>query len=40
VDEVLNNNLAMPADFAKLDPAKLDSAHIVLMDVANRPIPL
>ena len=40
VDEVLNNNLAMPADLAKLDPAKLDSAHIVLMDVANRPIPL
>jgi hypothetical protein len=40
VDEVLNNNLATPADLAKLDPAKLDSAHIVLMDVANRPIPL
>ena len=40
VDEVLNNNLAMSADLAKLDPAKLDSAHIVLMDVANRPIPL
>ena len=40
VDEVLNNNLAMPADLAKVDPAKLDSAHIVLMDVANLPIPL
>jgi hypothetical protein len=40
VNEVLNNNRATPADFAKLDPAKLDSAHIVLMDVANRPIPL
>ncbi|MDC1407430.1 hypothetical protein N8524_03790 [Candidatus Puniceispirillum sp.] len=40
VNEVLNNNLATPADLAKLDPAKLDSAHIVLMDVANRPIPL
>ena len=40
VDEVLNNNLATPADLAKLDPTKLDSAHIVLMDVANRPIPL
>tara|TARA_B110000305_G_scaffold120432_1_gene135192 strand:- start:1229 stop:3334 length:2106 start_codon:yes stop_codon:yes gene_type:complete len=40
VNEVLNNNLATPADLAKVDPAKLDSAHIVLMDVANRPIPL
>jgi len=40
VNEVLNNNLATPADLAKLDPAKFDSAHIVLMDVANRPIPL
>jgi hypothetical protein len=40
VNEVLNNNLATPAELAKVDPAKLDSAHIVLMDVANRPIPL
>ena len=40
VNEVLNNNLATPADLAKVDPAKLDSAHIVLMDVANRTIPL
>jgi hypothetical protein len=40
VNEVLNNNLATPADLAKVDPAKLDSAHIVLMDVANRPIPI
>ena len=35
VDEVLNKS---PANV--IDPAKLDSAHIVLMDVANRPIPL
>ena len=40
VNEVLSNNLATPAELAKVDPAKLDSAHIVLMDVANRPIPL
>ena len=40
VNEVLNNNLTTPTDLAKLDPAKFDSAHIVLMDVANRPIPL
>jgi hypothetical protein len=40
VDEVLNNNFAPPADLAKVDPTKLDSSHIVLMDVANRPIPL
>ena len=40
VNEVLNNNLATPAELAKVDPAKLDSAHIVLMDVANRPNPL
>jgi len=40
VNEVLNNNMVTPADLAKLDPAKLDSAHIVLMDVANRLIPL
>ena len=40
VNEVLSNNLAAPAELARLDPAKLDSAHIVLMDVANRPIPL
>jgi hypothetical protein len=40
VNEVLNNNLATPAELAKVNPAKLDSAHIVLMDVANRPIPL
>ena len=35
VDEVLSNDPAQP-----VDPSKLDSAHIVLMDVANRPIPL
>ena len=40
VNEVLHNNPATPADLAKVDPAKLNSAHIVLMDVANRPIPL
>ena len=40
VNDVLSNNLATPAELAKVDPAKLDSAHIVLMDVANRPIPL
>ena len=40
VNDVLNNNLTTPTDLAKLDPAKFDSAHIVLMDVANRPIPL
>ena len=40
VNEVLNNNLATPTELARVDPAKLNSAHIVLMDVANRPIPL
>ncbi len=35
VDEILDNEL--PKD---IDPSKLNSAHIVLMDVANRPIPL
>ena len=35
VDEILNK-----APPIQIDPTKLDSAHIVLMDVANRPIPL
>ncbi|MEL0042072.1 MAG: hypothetical protein VW828_01790, partial [Candidatus Puniceispirillum sp.] len=35
VNQVLNN--APPLD---IDPVKLDSLHIVLMDVANRPIPI
>ena len=35
VDEVLNNKPAK-----ELDAGGLESAHIVLMDVANRPIPL